>query len=60
MKKTAQKIAKLKAKIMRDWFYLIKIDNTNKAAVLNQNGTIQQKTVKIFSKKNGIHIAKII
>ena len=44
---------------MRDQLYPIKIDNANRAAILNQDGTVRSEAAEIFSKENEVSIVKI-
>ena len=45
--------------MLRDQLYLVKIDNANWTAVLNQEGKIQNKAAKVLGKENNIYIAQI-
>ena len=60
IKDAAQKTAKPGARVMRDQLYPVKIDNANRAAVLNPDGTVRQEAAEIFGKENEVNIAKIV
>jgi hypothetical protein len=59
IKEAAQKTAKPGTRVMRDQLYPIKIDNANRAAILNQDGTVRPEAAEAFGKENEVNIAKI-
>jgi hypothetical protein len=45
--------------VLRDQLYLVKIDNANRTAVLNQEGKIREEAVEVLGKENNVCIAQI-
>jgi hypothetical protein len=54
-----EKIPVREMRLLRDQWYLIKIDNVNRTAVLNNMGNIKTDAIDIFNKENEVKIAKI-
>ena len=59
IKEAAQKTAKPGTRVMRDQLYPIKIDNANRAAILNQDSTVRPEAAETFGRENEVNIAKI-
>lgn len=59
VKEAAQKIAAKGARVMRDQLYPVKVDNVNRAAVLNQDNSIREGAAEIFGTENKVRIAKM-
>lgn len=59
IKEVAQKVAPSGARVMKDQLYPIKIDNVNRVAILNQDGSVREGAAETFGKENKVHIAKM-
>jgi hypothetical protein len=59
IKEAAQKTAVPGLRVLRDQLYPIKVDNANRSAVLDQNGSIRPEAVEVLGKENEVRIAKI-
>jgi hypothetical protein len=59
VKEATQKTAAPGVRVMRDQLYPVKIDNANRTAILNQDGSIRSEAAEVFGKENGVRIAKM-
>lgn len=59
VKETAKKVVVSGARVLNDQLYPIKIDNVNRFAVLNQDGTVRDGAAETFGQENNVQIAKI-
>jgi hypothetical protein len=59
VKEATQKTAAPGLRILRDQLYPVKIDNANRAAVLDQDGSIRPEAAEVFGKENEVRIAKM-
>ena len=59
VKEATQKIAAPGLRVMRDQLYPVKIDNANRAAVLDQDGSVRAEAAEVFGKENDVRIAKM-
>ena len=55
----AQKIIPKGARVLRDQLYPIKVDNVNRLAILNDDGSLQVGVTEKLSAENKAHIAKV-
>jgi hypothetical protein len=46
--------------MLRDQIYPVKVDNTNRIAILDAVGNLQSGVVKILEKENDIKISKLV
>jgi hypothetical protein len=60
IKEAVEKIPVRGLRLLRDQWYLFRIDNINKTAVLDNIGNIKTNAIDIFSKENDVRIAKIV
>ena len=60
VKEGTQKGAAPGLRVLRDQLYPVKIDNANRAAVLDQDGSIRPEAAEVFGKENEERIAKMI
>jgi hypothetical protein len=59
VKEATQKTAAPGLRVLRDQLYPFKIDNANRAAVLDQDGSIRSEAAEVFGKENEVRIAKM-
>ncbi|EED17221.1 hypothetical protein TSTA_022750 [Talaromyces stipitatus ATCC 10500] len=59
VKEAAQKINILGIRVLRDQLYPVKIDNTNRTAILDADGNILLEAAEALGKENNVNIAKI-
>lgn len=59
VKEAAQKTMALGTRVLRDQLYLVKVDNANRTAILDQDGKVLPRAAEILRKENNVHIAKI-
>jgi hypothetical protein len=59
VKEVAQKTAPPNARVLRDQLYLVKVDNANRTAILDQEGNILPRVTEVLGKENEVNIAKI-
>ena len=59
VKETVQKIPAPGVRVLRDQLYPVKIDNANRTAILNQDGTIRAEAAEALGKENNVRIAKL-
>jgi hypothetical protein len=60
VKEATQKNAAPGLRVLRDQLYPVKIDNANRAAVLDQHGSIRSDAAEVFGKENEVRIAKMV
>ena len=60
VKEATQKDAAPGLRVLRDQLYPVKIDNANRAAVLDQDGSIRPEAAEVFGKENEVRIAKMV
>jgi hypothetical protein len=60
VKEATQKDAAPGLRVLRDQLYPVKIDNANRAAVLDQDGSIRPDAAEVFGKENEVRIAKMV
>lgn len=60
VKEATQKNAAPGLRVLRDQLYPVKVDNANRAAVLDQDGLIRADAAEVFGKENEVRIAKIV
>jgi hypothetical protein len=49
----------LRARVLREWLYPVKVDNVNRIAVLDRESKILPGTVEVLGQGNDVRIAKI-
>lgn len=59
VKEAAQKTAVPGSRVLRDQLYPVKVDNANRSAVLDRNGSIRPEAVEALGKENEVRLAKI-
>jgi len=59
VKEATEKTAAPGLRVMRDQLYPVKIDNANRAAVLNKDGSIRAEAAEILGRENEVRIAKM-
>lgn len=59
VKKAAEKTAVTGVRVLRDQLYPVKVDNTNRIAILDQEGKVLPGAAEVLGKENDVHIAKI-
>jgi uncharacterized coiled-coil protein SlyX len=59
VKEAAQKITVLGVRVLRDQLYPVRIDNTNRTAVLDTEGKILPGAAEALGRENEVNIAKI-
>jgi hypothetical protein len=59
MKEAAEKTKAARARILRNQLYLVKVDNANRTAILEENGQLRAGVVEMLEKENEVKIAKV-
>jgi hypothetical protein len=59
VKEAAEKTKAAGARILRDQLYLVKVDNANRTAMLEENGQLRAGVVEMLEKENEVKIAKV-
>jgi hypothetical protein len=59
VKEAAEKTKAAGARILRDQLYLVKVDNANRTAMLEENGQLRAGVVEMLEKDNEVKIAKV-
>ena len=59
VKEATQKVAAPGVRVLRDQLYPVKVDNANRAAVLEQDGSVRAGVVEALGKENDVRIAKM-
>jgi hypothetical protein len=60
VKEATQKYAAPGLRVLRDQLYPVKIDDANRMAVLDQDGSIRPNATEIFGKENEVRIGKMV
>ena len=60
VKEATQKGAAPGLRVLRDQLYPVKVDNANRAAILDQDGSIRPDAAEVFGKENEVRIAKMV
>lgn len=59
VKESAQRALPFECRVLRDQLFPVKVDNTNRTAVLNQEGHLLPGIVEALGRENEVNIAKI-
>jgi hypothetical protein len=60
VKEAVKKTSQPGTRILRDQIYPVKVDNTNRIAILDVAGDLQLGVVKMLEKENDIKISKLV
>jgi hypothetical protein len=60
VKEAVKKTSQPGTRILRDQIYPVKVDNTNRIAILDAAGDLQPGVVEILEKENDIKISKLV
>jgi hypothetical protein len=60
VKEVAQKTSQPETRVLRDQLYPVKVDNTNRTAILTSTGDLQPEATEKLGKENEVEIAKLV